>query len=163
MNVINWIRNLLFLSLGFIIIIAFSKFFEINFLDLFVNKKLEYINSSFLLDFIVLVALVLYSSIAVNNCAYAIPNKTITFFLLLFISFYICKVRCNWPPRFGLKWPCKFGLNWSPLFCSKNDCFSCANLYSNIINFRLCLYLFFCASIPPSIRGGEIDGSAGLK
>lgn len=89
MNVINWIRNLFFLSLGFIIIIAFSNFFEINFLGLFVNKKLEFVNSSYLLDFIVLVALVLYSCIAVNNCAFAIPNKTITFFLFLFISFYI--------------------------------------------------------------------------
>lgn len=95
MNVILWIRNLLFLSLGFIVLFAFSNFLEVALFDLFVNGKLEYANSSFLLDFVVIAALLFYISISVNNCLFTIPKRAITFFLLLVISFYIYERSFN--------------------------------------------------------------------
>ncbi|ATA93059.1 hypothetical protein CGC54_01200 [Capnocytophaga canimorsus] len=95
MNVILLIRNLLFLSLGFIVLIAFSNFLEVTFFELFVNEKLEYANSSFLLDFVVIAALILYISLTVNKCLFTIPKKTITFFLLIVISFYIYERSFN--------------------------------------------------------------------
>lgn len=89
MNVVNWIRNLFYLCLGFIIIIGFSQYFENIFLEHFVNNRLNYVHSSFLLDVLVILGLFLYTSIQVNNCAFSIPKNTITYFFLLITPLYL--------------------------------------------------------------------------
>lgn len=88
MKVEKFIKSVFFFFLGIVLLIVFTPLIESFFNEFIEKTHLGLIKSSFFLDFILILIILLYFSININECKTEIPNKKITFLLTLLLGFY---------------------------------------------------------------------------
>ena len=88
MNIEKLIKNVFFFFLGIVLLIVFTPLIE-TFLNEFIEKtQLGSLKSSYYLDFLLIVVIWIFISININKCSTELPNKKITFFLILLLGLY---------------------------------------------------------------------------
>lgn len=89
------VKRILYIILGFSFLIAFSSSIESLFGTNTYFSWLWNVKSALLLDILILLLLLLYTSLKIEECKTEIPNKTFSYFIFLTILFYTYEKFCT--------------------------------------------------------------------
>lgn len=88
MNILNLIKNLFYICIGLCFLTAFSSNIEVFLGENEYFSWLWNISSLWLLDFFVILTVLFYTSLKINDCEIETPNRSCSLFILLAIILY---------------------------------------------------------------------------